>query len=89
MRLLISKQSLRLQAGYMNGATTVSPSYYGEVPTQFWRLSELYQDPLVSALIENGFINNVDLFFCEAIEARGTCLPAEVYGLMICSPQGH
>jgi len=40
-----------LEAGYMNGATTVSPSYYGEVPTQFWRLSELYQDPLAEGFL--------------------------------------
>ena len=34
-----------LEAGYLPASTLVAASYYGEVPEQMWKLSELWADP--------------------------------------------
>ena len=36
-------------AGYLPNHTAMCPSYYGEVPTEMWCLSELYANPQVVA----------------------------------------
>jgi len=40
-----------LTAGYFDAATHVAASYYGEVPSQMWPLSQLWADPAAQAFV--------------------------------------
>lgn len=41
-----------VDAGYMPPSTLVAPTYYGEVPAEMWRITELWSDPAAAFVLD-------------------------------------
>ena len=67
-----------VDAGYMPPSTLVAPTYYGEVPAEMWRITELWSDP-AAAFVLDAAVADACRAMLELRAARGRLAEDSAY----------